>query len=162
MRYVVDEYGEVLETLGNDEKTVKIRSGDRVLRSASIEFLEETVPIKIKFIKLNPIACSELPKYGDELFALFKYVHFQTGILLFSNGRKVRPKHLAGILRRKRRSGSKVVAELIEKDVLHKHKDGNTFYYTMNPYLCLKGKRVTKSLYEDFKSTKYRNIEWEF
>lgn len=162
MRYVVDEHGEVLETLEDDEKTVKIKSGDRVLRSTSIEYLEDTVPIKIKFIKLNPIACEELHEYGRELFLLFKYVNFQTGILRFSNGRRIRPKHLSGILRRKRRSGSKIVAELIEKDVLHKHKEDNTFYYTMNPYLCLKGKRVTKSLYEDFKDTKYRNIEWEF
>lgn len=162
MKYLVDENGEVLDTLNDSEQFVKTKKGDRIVRSTTIEFLEDTVPVKIKFIKLNPIACDELAMYGDELFCLFKYVHFQTGMLVFNNGRKVRPKHLAGILRRKRRSGSKVVAELIEKDVLHKHKEGKTYYYTMNPFICLKGKRVNKSLYEEFMKTKYRNLEWEF
>lgn len=162
MKYIVDEYGEVLDTLNENESAVKIRTGDRIVRAGSIEFLEDTVPIKIKFIKLNPIACDELNEYGNALFCLFQYVNFQTGILMFSNGRKVRAKHLAGILRKKRRSGSQIIKELIDLDVLHKHDEGKTCYYTMNPYLCLKGKRVSKSLYEEFKNTKYRNVDWEF
>lgn len=162
MRYIVNENGEVLDTISDAEQVVKTQKGDRIVRSSSIEYLEDTVPIKIKFIKLNPIACSELSEYGNELFSLFKYVNFQSGILKFENGRIIRPKHLSGILRKKRRSGSKIISELIEKDVLHKHKDGNTFYYTMNPFICLKGRRITKSLYEEFIRTKYRNIDWSF
>ncbi|MCI9585249.1 MAG: hypothetical protein HFH45_01265 [Bacilli bacterium] len=162
MKYLVAEDGTVIEEINENENLVKVKTGDRVVRSASIEYLEDTVPIKIKFIKLNPIACNELYEYGSELFSLFQYVDFQTGILRFSNGRRIRSKHLAGILRKKRRSGGRIIEELIEKDVIHKHKEGKSCYYTMNPYLCLKGKRVTKSLYEDFRNTKYRNIEWEF
>lgn len=162
MRYVVTENGEVLETLEDNENYIKTQKGDRVVRSSSLEWLEDTIPVKIKFIKLNPATCEELAKYGSELFCLFKYVHFQTGILVFSNGNKVRPKHLAGILHKKRRSGSRVIAELIEQDILHKHKEGTTYYYTMNPWVCLKGRRVSKSLYEEFMKTKYRDIEWEY
>ena len=161
-RYVVNEHGEILQELRDGEELTKLNKGDRVVRSGSIEYLEGTVLIKIPFIKLNYQACDELYEYGNFMFALFKYVDYSTGVLKFNNGRIIRPKHLAGILRRKRRSGNSVISELIEKDVIHKHKDENGVYYTMNPYIILKGKRIVKSLYEEFKNTKYRNIDWEF
>lgn len=161
MQYITDENGEILDVIEENERYLKAKSGDRVVRGGTIEYLNGTVPIKFHFIKLNDKACNELCEYGNILFPLFQYVDFSTGILRFSNGRLVRPKHLASILRRKRRSGTKIASELIELDVLHKHKEGNTFYYTMNPWILLKGKRITKELYEEFKNTKYRNIDWE-
>ena len=157
MQYVVDESGEILEVINTDENIAKLKKGDRVIRGNSIEYFTGTVPIKYKkFYKINELACEELNKYGNYLFLIFPYIGFSDGILIFSNGRRLRPKHLAGIIGKKNRSGSKVIQELIEKDVLHKHKEGRTYYFTLNPYIALKGNRITKDLYDEFKTTKYR------
>ena len=162
MKYLTNEHGEILQEINDQEQFVKISSGDRVIRRGSIEYLENSVAIKFHFIKLNDKACEDLYEYGNYLMTLFKYVEFGTGMLKYSNGKLIRPKRLASVLRRKRRSGTSIINKLIELDILHKHKDGKTFYYTMNPYFCLKGRRVNKSLYEEFKNTRYRDIDWEF
>lgn len=158
MKYLVDETGEIIETIDDSELITKLKTGDRIVRSGTIEYLEDTVAIKMKFIKLNPFVCEKLYDYGNVLFSLSKYVNFQNGILMFQNGRYIKPKHLAGILKKKRRSGAQAIKELIDLDVIHKHKDGNSYYYTMNPYVIMKGKRITKSLYNEFKNSEYRNF----
>lgn len=104
------------------------------------------------------MVCQDVFKYSSELFILFKYVNFQTNILTWQNGRLIRPKQLAGILRKKRRSGNEIIRNLIADDILHKHKDGKTFYYVMNPYVCIKGREISKAVYDEFRYTKYRKL----
>lgn len=160
MKYLVNEDGEVIESFGENQLLAKIDDGDRVIKKSSIEYLLGTVPVKFnKFIKINETACKSLYHHGNALFSLFNYVGFADGILVFSNGRKVRPKHLASVLRKKRYSGSKTIIDLIKLDVIHKHKEGRTYYYTMNPYICIKGNRITRELYDEFKNTEYRKVE---
>ncbi len=159
MQYLVDENGEVKEIFKEDESVARLKKGDRVVRGGSIEYLLGTITVKFnKFIKVNDLACLELKKYGDYIFLLFQYVGFADGILSFSNGRRLRPKFLYGLLASKRKNGSTVVKELVELEVLHKHKDGRTYYFTFNPYIAVKGNRITKELYEEFKDSKYKTL----
>lgn len=159
MHYLVDENGEVKEIFKEDENVTKLKKGDRVVRGGSIEYLLGTITVRFnKFIKVNDLACIELQKYGDYIFLLFQYVGFADGILTFSNGRRLRPKFLYGLLNKKRKKGSTIVKELIDLDVLHKHKDGRTYYFTFNPYVAVKGNRITKELYEEFKNSKYKTL----
>lgn len=157
MQYIVDENGEVKDVIHEHESVAKIKEGDRVVRGGTIEYLLGTVQVRFnKFIKVNDLACIELQQYGNFLFLLFQYVGFADGILTFSNGRRLRPKYLYGLFRKKRKSGAKVIQEMIDLDILHKHVDGRTYYFTMNPFICVKGSRITKELYEEFKDSKYR------
>lgn len=150
-KYLVDESGVVLDT---------INEGDRIVKGGAVEYLLGTVEVKFKkFYKVNELACADLSKYGQFLFLVLQYIGFADGILIFANGRKVRPKHLAGMLGKKSRSGARIINELIENDIIHKHKDGRTYYFTFNPYIAIKGNRITKELYDEFKDTKYRIIE---
>lgn len=159
MRYLVDENGEVKEVLNDEENFVKLKNGDRVVRGGSIEYLLGTITVRFnKFIKVNDLACLELEDYGNYIFLLFQYVGFGDGILSFSNGRRLRPKFLYGLLGKKRRKGSSVVKELLDLDVLHKHKDGRTYYFTFNPYVAVKGNRITKELHEEFKNSRYKTL----
>lgn len=159
MQYLVDENGEVKEIFTEDENVTKLKKGDRVVRGGSIEYLLGTITVRFnKFIKVNDLACIELQRYGDYIFLLYQYVGFADGILVFSNGRRLRPKFLYGLVASKRKKGSTVVKELIELEVLHKHKDGRTYYFTFNPYVAVKGNRITKELYEEFKDSKYKTL----
>ena len=150
-KYLVDEFGEVLDV---------IIEGDRIVKGEAVEYLLGTVEVKFKkFYKVNELVCANLSKYGQFLFLILQYIGFADGILIFANGRKVRPKHLAGMLGKKNRSGARIINELINNDIIHKHKDGRTYYFTFNPYIAIKGNRITKDLYDEFKDTKYRIIE---
>lgn len=157
MKYLVDENGEVKEVFNEDEQIAKLKTGDRVVRGGSVEYLLGTVSVKFnKFLKINDLACIELKDYGNDLFQLFQYIGFSDGILSFSNGRKLRPKYLYGLFSKKRRRGSTIVKELIELDVIHKHKDGRTYYFTFNPYIAIRGTRISTELFEEYKDTKYK------
>lgn len=159
MQYLVDENGVVKETFDENESVTKLKRGDRVVRGGSIEYLLGTITVKFnKFIKVNDLACIELQKYGDYIFLLYQYVGFADGILSFSNGRRLRPKFLYGLLGNKRKKGSTIVKELIDLEVLHKHKEGRTYYFTFNPYVAVKGNRITKELYDEFKDSKYKTL----
>lgn len=159
MKYLVDENGEVKEVFNEDEQITKLKTGDRVVRGGSVEYLLGTISVRFnKFLKINDLACIELKEYGNDLFQLFQYLGFSDGILSFSNGRRLRPKFLYGLFSRKRRRGSTIVKELIELDVIHKHKDGKTYYFTFNPYIAIRGTRISTELYEEFKNTKYKSL----
>ena len=159
IKYVVNEHGEVLKTINDDEDIATLQTGDRILRRNTRKYLENTVAINYgRFIKLNPDICESVFKYSRELFLLFKYVNFQTNILTWQNGRFIRPKQLAGILKKKRRTGNDIINNLIDEDIIHKHRDGKTFFYVINPYICIQGKEIPKWVYEEFKMTKYRKL----
>lgn len=159
MQYLVDENGEVKEIFTEEEHIAKLQRGDRVVRGGSVEYLLGTMAVKFnKFLKVNDLACAELKDYGTDLFQLFQYVGFSDGILAFSNGRRLRPKYLYGLFSKKRRKGSTIVKELIELDVIHKHKDGKTYYFTLNPYIAIRGTRISTELYDEFKNTKYKEL----
>ena len=159
MQYLVDENGEVKEIFKEDESVARLKKGERGGRGGRIEYFLGTITVKFnQFLKVNDLACLELKKYGDYIFLLFQYVGFADGILSFSNGRRLRPKFLYGLLGNKRKNGSTVVKELVELEVLHKHKDNRTYYFTFNPYIAVKVNRITKELYEEFKDSKYKTL----
>lgn len=163
MHYLVDENGEVKEVFNEEDHIAKLKNGDRVIRGGSVEYLLGTISVRFnKFIKVNDLACIKLKEYGNDIFQLFQYVGFGDGILAFSNGRRLRPKFLYGLFSKKRRKGETVVKQLVDLDLLHKHKDGKTYYFTFNPYVAIKGTRISTELYEEFKNTKYKSLGDDF
>ncbi len=156
MQYIVDETGEVLEQIEEGKFATVLGPSDRIIRGATIEYLKGTVFINLKFYKVSISAMTKLSKYASEIWDLMPYVDYTTGILTYHNGKIIRPRGLSTILKRKRRSGSNIIKTLIDLDVIHKHREGRTFFFTFNPYIAMKGKRVTKDLYEEFKDTIYR------
>ena len=155
MQYIVDENGEVLETIPEGSSAVVVEYGDRIVKRGTIEYLNGTVEINYKFYKVSIEALKELSDYAAQIWKIIPYVNYATGMLLHSNGKPVRPRKLASILKKKRRTGSDAINKLIELDVIHRHRDGKTYYFTFNPYISVKSKRITKELYDEFKGTKY-------
>lgn len=159
MQYIVNENGEVLDTIPEGSSAVVMEYGDRLVKRGTIEYLKGTVTIDYKFYKISIEALKKLSEYAVQIWQILPYVNYATGILLHSNGKPIRPRKLASILKKKRRSGSYTIAKLIELDVIHRHKDGKTYYFTFNPYIAIKSKRITKELYDEFKNTEYRERE---
>lgn len=156
-KYVVNGYGAVEEVIEDDEFVVKMNHGDRIIRKESINYFKDTEEIKKRFIKVNDQATNMLNKYGKYICLLFKYVGYMDGILKFNNGIYLTNKSISKIFGINERNTIKVLNDLIQEDVIHKHKEKNKNYYTFNPWIASKGKRVSIDLYNEFKMSEWVN-----
>lgn len=154
--------GTVIDTIKANQSYAILDKGDRVTRKTSVKHLSDTVRINSCFVKINDVA---LGMIGKELFPickLFQYVSYQDGRLEWNNGRAIKTSvDIAKICEISSVTAKKLISKMIEEDIIHKHrrdKDNRSFYYVMNPYICLRGSRALKELYEDFKDSKWRWI----
>lgn len=162
---IVDyETGEIVDVLKDNETFTKVSVGDIVVKNNSVAYLKNSVNFinQYNFVKVNVEACKELSEYGKELVALFNYISFQSGVLCHSNGKTLTPRTLARILKKSNRAGYLVIKNLIDEDIIHKHKNGKTFYYTFNPWIAVKGKRISKILYDEFCTSKWANMKLNY
>lgn len=160
-KYIADEDGMIIEEIQDDETIVKIGRGDRVIRKKSIDYFEDTKEIKKRFTKVNDQATNMLSKYGKYICLLLKYVGYMDGILRFNNGIYLSNKSISKIFGITERNTVKILDDLIKEDVIHKHKEKNKNYYTFNPWVASKGKRVSINLYNEFKMTEWVNKSQE-
>lgn len=160
-KYIADENGVIIEEIKDDEIIVKVGRGDRVLRKNSIDYFEDTKEIKKRFVKVNDNAVGTLYVYGKYICLLLKYVGYMDGILRFNNGIYLTNKSISKIFGMTERNAIKILNDLIKEDVIHKHKEKNKNYYTFNPWIASKGKRVSISLYNEFKMSYWVNISQE-
>ena len=156
-KYIADENGVIIEEIKDDEIIVKVGHGDRVLRKGSIDYFQDTKEIKKRFIKVNDQAANMLSKYGNRICKLFRYIGYMDGILRFNNGVYLTNKSISKIFGISERNTIKILDDLIREDVIHKHKEKNKNYYTFNPWIASKGKRVSIDLYNEFKMTEWVN-----
>lgn len=160
-KYIADENGTIIEEIKDGETVIKMSHGDRIIRKKSVDYFEDTKEIKKRFIKVNDQATNMLSKYGKYICLLLRYVGYMDGILRFNNGIYLTNKSISEIFDISERNTIKILNDLIKEDVIHKHKIKNRNYYTFNPWIASKGKRVSISLYNEFKMTEWVNKSQE-
>ena len=160
-KYIVKDDGEVVDVIEDEDILVKMKHGDRIIRKESIDGLKDTKEIKKRFIKVNDQATSMLSKHGKYICLLLKYVGYGDGILRFNNGIYLSNKSISKIFGINERNTVNVLNDLIREDVIHKHKEKSKNYYTFNPWIASKGKRVSIDLYNEFKMTEWVNKSQE-
>ena len=163
--YVVDESGTIYDTLDNQYSYVKLKQGDKVLRKGALEYLQDTTDIKYHFIKINPVAWSEISIKYPIINQLVYYLGYMDNILSYRNGKFIKLKDIANICKISESTAKRQLKGLVEDDVIHKVKDvkENTTYLVVNPWVCMRGRRIYKTLYNEFKSSNWQNEceEWD-
>ena len=160
-KYIVNEDGTIVDEISENDIIVKMNHGDRILRKKSIDYFQDTKEIKKRFVKVNDQATNMLSKYGKYICLLLKYVGYKDGILRFNNGIYLSNKSISKIFGITERNTIRVLDDLIKEDVIHKHKEKNRNYYTFNPWVASKGKRINADLYYEFKMTEWASISQE-
>lgn len=146
-KYLVDDEGNVLRELSDNYK---------ILTNGQVEFISETEEIKYHFVKVNYTVVDYL-KDIVSVVKLLKYIEFGTGILKYQNGRRIKKTcDLGKKLSDNKNVGSRKVKALIDDDVIHKCKDIEGNYFVFNPYIAHSGRRMPKSLINEFKVSKWR------
>ena len=152
VQYIVNEYGEVIDEVSNDETIVKLRAGDRVYRKDANPKKERMTTIKFPFIKLNLSAAWELRKFKLS-YLLMEYIEYQTGRLVFNNGVPINRKNLAKACGVSQVTINRQLPKLIENEIVRVVKNGRDDVFFFNPFIAHIGKQVTNSLYEMFKDS---------
>ncbi len=160
-KYIVNDNGEVIDVIHDNDIFVKMNNGDKIVRKTSIDYFKDTKEIKKRFIKVNDKAINLLNKYGKYICLLLKYVGYMDGVLRFNNGIYLTNQNISKIFEVNNRNTIKILNDLIKEDVIHKHKEKNKNYYTFNPWIASKGKRVSVDLYNEFKMTEWVNVSQE-
>ena len=161
-RLVVDpETGEVVN---------RLRSGDRVLKAESIEYLASTQEWKLdNFFKGH---AGEINKWLKELsvnekaflFSIMSYVSYEDCHLQYSNGNDIGTEDLVRITNMPRRTVYETVNSLTEKDIIYRGKNSKNRQYFVNPWLFCKGNRINKVLKTMFKNYRIRvlgGVQWK-
>ena len=156
--YLVDENGVVLQEIDNPDRYVCIDDGDKIIRRGTLAYLNDTTDIKYHFIKINPILFDKYCKKYSILPYLICHIGYMDNICSYDNGKIIRLKDLSKVCEVSETTIKRQLKGLIADDIIHKvpYKK-NQKCIMMNPWLCMRGKRIYKSTYEEFKLSSLRN-----
>jgi hypothetical protein len=154
--YLVDETGEVIETLSDESTYVKVDAGDRVLRKNSIDSYEEMITIPMRFLKVNFKVFGKICLKYPIMLSLLEYIQYQTGKLVYRNGRLVKRKDLPRICEVSSATIDRQLKGLMKDDVIKSQKEDNTTVYYINPFVVHFGKQIYECSFKLFKDSIYR------
>lgn len=156
--YVTNADGEIIDVIENIDAYAKLAEGDRVLRKKTLEYLNDTVDVKYRFVKINPLVYGKISKKYSIINSLVKYLGYMDGRLQYRNGRPIKMKDIPKLCDVSETTAKRQIKGLFESDVIHKIRDKKErqTYIVMNPYVAYIGKKIYLSLYEEFKLSEYR------
>jgi len=138
----------------------EINRGDRILRKRSTEYLTQTVEIRenepyVKvFTKTIFKVAARLDGTTNQLInMLIPFISYETGVLQHSNGKPLNKQAIIDMTPLNEKTVEKCLNKLISFKILGKHKTGRRVCYTANPFIFMKGRRVSKTLYKFFESS---------
>lgn len=148
----------------------ELAAGDRVVRKASVAYLENTQVWRMEnFYKGHS---GELNKWMQELsvsekaflFSVVPYIGYEDCCLKHSNGRPLGTEDLVRVTGMARRTVYDAIAGLVKKDIIYRGKNAKERQFFINPWLFAKGNRINKVLKTMFRNYKIRvlgGVKWK-
>ena len=142
-------------------------SGDRIYRGNSWKFMNETTEIGRgeKFIKIFKSALNIL---GNEsltgndwkiLTTMLSYLRDESGLIAHINGKPLLAKDISELSEIGESSTFRAIEKLIRKKIIAKNRIGfNEIKFYINPFIFTKNRRINKTLYTMFKSSKWQKL----
>lgn len=162
--YVTDKDGNIIDTIDSTDSYVKLSEGDRVIRKGALKYLNDTVDMKYRYIKVNPYSYGIICKKYSLMNTLIKYMGYMDNKLEYRNGKPVRMKDLPKLSGLSATTVKKQLKGLREDDVIRKVRDKNMrqTYIVINPFVAYIGRKIFLSLFEEFKLSVWRNYCEEY
>lgn len=140
-----------------------LRQGDRIYRKASDEYLKNTILLnpteahtKIFFQPVEALVKELSPTELQVFFFLMGHISYETGIVAhFPNGKPMTRKTLASAMGVSIKTVDRTFNSLLQKEVIGKHKSGHSVYFTVNPWLLMRGRRISRDLYDEYKKSRW-------
>lgn len=156
--YLVNENGEIINEIDTKEgdRIIVDRKKERDNKIRTKEYLAETSTMEYSFVKINVEAVEKVTDLCPMAFKLFRYVGYLDNILKFSNGVLINQGNVEKIIGGSKEYVRRLIVQMQDLDIIRKHGRGNTAYFVVNPWICSKGKRVSKLALEEFKDSEWR------
>lgn len=142
-RYLVDEYGTVIETIKSDEY-LAIKSQKSLLK------WKNGVQINYPFIKSSTYNFPKVSQKYSLFVYMLEYLTYIDNALMFENGRIIKSTHLSKISGMALRTVQKQIKAMIDEDIIKKVKFYDKTVIVVNPWICMKGNRVNDNVLEAF------------
>lgn len=147
-RYIVDGHGEILR---------EISKNAIVYDKGQLDVATATEKITMDFLKVNPRQINKVQTNLKYVVTMLSYVEFRTGILKYNNGRRIRKiKDFSKIFNVNEQVVYRIIKDLTNRNIIHRQRDRDGYYFLFNPYIAHKGDRVSKDLIKDFYESEWR------
>lgn len=147
---------EVVDENNPDEMFVKVRTGDVILRKEGIENKVKLSPINMQFGKTNLSVLWDISQKYPIFFKMVDYLQYQTGKVVFCNGKEINRKNLIKLTGLSKNTVDKQLRDLQKDDLIKSVKNGREVIYYVNPYIVHKGSLVHDELKEMFRNSIYK------
>jgi hypothetical protein len=145
-----------------NEVVDEIKEGDRILRNSSRKLLSETTALNVNedFIKVFVKPLVKLSTMISNVEAwtvtyLLQYLDYTSGVLKYTNGKPLTIDDVMDEMDLKLSYAYSILRRLTEKGIIGKCKIEEKTYFVMNPFIFMKGARVSNTLVDLFKSTQW-------
>lgn len=156
--YLVNEEGEIINEINakNGDRLIIDRKDVRDNKIKTKEYLAETEKLNYPFPKLNNNNIEKVANVSPDFFKLVPYVGYLDNILKFNNGIILNMGNVEKIIGNSKEYVRKSIVNMVDRDLIRKHGRGNTAYFVVNPWICHRGKRVSKLALKEFKDSEWR------
>ncbi|MHB8916546.1 MAG: hypothetical protein ACYC4H_00850 [Desulfocucumaceae bacterium] len=147
------------------EKKGELRTGDRIVRARTKEYMGDTVEIlpDEAYIKTFTKPLTQLAETltGPEtslVYYLVQYLSYESGMLKHRNGQPLDRTYISGETGQSERTVDRLLHGLKAKHVVGRNVVGREVQYFLNPWLFMRGKRINKTLHDMFKNSRWAKV----
>jgi len=151
--------------VGSGELINVMYEGDSIRRGETDTFLKTTTELgkKEEFIKVfvKPLLkLSTMLSNSEAWFVtyLIRYTDYTSGVLKDENGNCLTMDRMMDDADLKPSATYNLLKSLCDKGVIAKCKTEGQVYFAMNPYIFMKGRRVSNTLLDIFKNTQWVHV----
>lgn len=148
---------------GDTFKIIKGNKKPKKKKEGEIEEPKILINDEEPFIKVYTKPLFELSKSlnGTEsqfVNYLIQYIRYNTGTIAYSNGKPVTRAVMAKDTGLSKKTIDRLINNLVDKEVLGKHKTGRCNTLTVNPFIFMRGQKINQTLYEFFVNSKWAKL----
>ncbi len=128
-----------------------------MIRKGTITYLQDTVDIKYHFVKINPRVYYKYAKKYSILDTLICHLGYMDNVCSYDNGRFITTKNIDKLCKVHKSTIKRQINGMIKDDILHRRIIDKQRCFVINPWLAMRGKRISLETYNEFKASALRS-----
>lgn len=138
----------------------ELERGDRIIKKNSVDYLKSTTDFNdCKFIKMQYSFFDILDELSSNELKIFcklaRYTRYGSGKITYDNGKEMSTNDIAKEFGVGERNMQNILKKLCDKEMICRKKNKKSYFYYMNPFICLKGNRIDLELIKTFEKSKF-------
>lgn len=152
--------GEVINEIheGDRVRIFRDKKAERRLPDNIIELNKEEPFVKLYTRVLFDLSRSLTGTESQFVNYLMQYIRYSSGVLAHENGKTLTRNTMSKETELSLKTVDRLLKSLIEKQVIGRHKTGHYACFTANPFIFMRGQKVTETLVKLFEGTRWAKL----